>query len=286
MIQDIGASRYHNEYRHVSPEEESKILCYKDGKILVKNRENEISFLSFQEVKKEYPGIKGEYRYAFSIDGTGYFLQPALAKEKFGNIGEEHGEAEPVWAGIDFLRKAGPCEEAFAGVTGFQLWGWYQSRRFCPACGQKMRHSEEERMMYCPVCGQREYPKINPAVIVAVTEGDKLLLTKYAGRAYTRYALIAGYTEIGETVEETVQREVMEEVGLKVKNIRYYKSQPWSFTDTLLMGFFAEVDGDDTIRLDENELQVAKWCPREEIPQNDGISLTREMMEVFKTGRA
>ena len=140
-------------------------------------------------------------------------------------------------------------------------------------------------MMYCPACGQREYPKLNPAVIVAVTEGDKLLLTKYAGRAYTKYALIAGYTEIGETVEETVQREVMEEVGLKVKNIRYYKSQPWSFTDTLLMGFFVEVDGDDTIRLDENELQVAKWCSREEIPENDGISLTREMMEVFKNGK-
>ena len=139
--------------------------------------------------------------------------------------------------------------------------------------------------MYCPACGQREYPKLNPAVIVAVTEGDKLLLTKYAGRAYTKYALIAGYTEIGETVEETVQREVMEEVGLKVKNIRYYKSQPWSFTDTLLMGFFVEVDGDDTIRLDENELQVAKWCSREEIPENDGISLTREMMEVFKNGK-
>lgn len=139
--------------------------------------------------------------------------------------------------------------------------------------------------MYCSACGQREYPKLNPAVIVAVTEGDKLLLTKYAGRAYTKYALIAGYTEIGETVEETVQREVMEEVGLKVKNIRYYKSQPWSFTDTLLMGFFVEVDGDDTIRLDENELQVAKWCSREEIPENDGISLTREMMEVFKNGK-
>ena len=77
----------------------------------------------------------------------------------------------------------------------------------------------------------------------------------------------------------------MEEVGLKVKNIRYYKSQPWSFTDTLLMGFFVEVDGDDTIRLDENELQVAKWCSREEIPENDGISLTREMMEVFKNGK-
>ncbi|HIR12852.1 MAG TPA: NAD(+) diphosphatase [Candidatus Choladousia intestinavium] len=285
MIQDIGAFRYHNEYRHISPKEDSKILSYRNGRILLKNQGDEISFLTLREVKGRFPGLKGEYRYLFSIDNTGYFLQPALAKERFANIQEKHQDGELVWAGIDFLRRACPREEAFAGVTGFQLSGWYQSRRFCPACGQKMRHSEGERMMYCSACGQREYPKLNPAVIVAVTEGDKLLLTKYAGRAYTKYALIAGYTEIGETVEETVQREVMEEVGLKVKNIRYYKSQPWSFTDTLLMGFFAEVDGDDTIRLDENELQVAKWCSREEIPENDGISLTREMMEVFKNGK-
>ncbi len=71
-----------------------------------------------------------------------------------------------------------------------------------------------------------------PGSIIGVTDGDKILMSKYAGRAYKKYALLAGFTEIGETIEETVQREVMEEVGLKVKNIRYYKSQPWSFSDT------------------------------------------------------
>ena len=76
------------------------------------------------------------------------------------------------------------------------------------------------------VCGNMEYPKICPAVIVGVTDGDRLLMSKYAGRAYKNYALIAGFTEIGETVEQTVAREVMEEVGLKVKNIRYYKASP------------------------------------------------------------
>jgi NAD+ diphosphatase len=139
-------------------------------------------------------------------------------------------------------------------------------------------------MMHCPDCGQVEYPKISPAVIVGVTDGDRLLLTKYAGRSFTRYALIAGFTEIGETIEETVQREVMEEVGLKVKNIRYYRSQPWSFSDTLLMGFFADLDGEDRIRLDEEELSVAEWHTRGTIPGDDGISLTREMMRVFNEG--
>ena len=99
------------------------------------------------------------------------------------------------------------------------------------------------------------YPVISPAVIIAVTHNGKLLMSKYAGREYKKYALIAGFNEIGETIEETVHREVMEEVGLKVKNLKYYKSQPWPFTGTLLMGFFCELDGeDDRITLEEEEL--------------------------------
>ena len=126
--------------------------------------------------------------------------------------------------------------------------------------------TKKERMMRCEYCGQMEFPKICPAVIIGVTDGNRLLMSKYAGRDYKKYALIAGFAEIGETIEETVQREVMEEVGLKVKNLRYYKSQPWSFSDTLLFGFFAELDGSAEITLDEEELALAEWFEREEIP--------------------
>jgi NAD+ diphosphatase len=119
---------------------------------------------------------------------------------------------------------------------------------------------------------------------VAVTNGNQLLLTKYAkGRGTVNYALVAGFTEIGETLEETVQREVMEEVGLKVKNIRYYKSQPWSFSSTLLCGFFCEVDGSTEVKLDTDELSLAEWFEKENIPlEDDGVSLTREMIGLFK----
>ena len=138
-------------------------------------------------------------------------------------------------------------------------------------------------MVHCPQCGLVEYPKICPAVIVGIVNGDKILLSKYAGREYKKYALIAGFAEIGESIEDTVRREVGEEVGLKVKNLRFYKSQPWSFTDTLLFGFFCQVDGDDTITMDDQELSVAQWVSREEVPDDpEGISLTREMMTVFK----
>lgn len=130
------------------------------------------------------------------------------------------------------------------------------------------------------------FPRISPAVIIGVIDGDRILLSKYAGRATTNYALIAGYTEIGETMEETVQREVMEEVGLKVKNIRYYKSQPWGRDGAVLMGFYCSLDGSDEIHLDENELALAEWHNRRELPiKDDGISLTREMIRVFGEGR-
>ena len=145
-----------------------------------------------------------------------------------------------------------------------------------------MKPDQKERMMYCEKCSSQNYPEIAPAVIAAVTDGSRILLSKYANREYTRYALIAGFVEAGETAEEAVRREVMEEVGLRVKNIRYYKSQPWGIDANLLLGYFAELDGDDTIHLDQNELSVAEWTDRERLKDmDDGFSLTREMMRVF-----
>jgi NAD+ diphosphatase len=176
---------------------------------------------------------------------------------------------------------------AFAAVTGYQLFNWYESRKHCGKCGALMSKAEKTRSLFCPSCGQVEYPKIAPAVIVAVTNGNRLLLAEYPN--YDKYALLAGFVEIGETLEDTVRREVMEEVGLKVKNIRYYKSQPSSLTDNLMVGFYCELDGSDTINFDADELSNAEWVERENIPTNkdyaDG-SLTYEMMEHFKNGVA
>ena len=185
------------------------------------------------------------------------------------------------------IRAMEPMHQAFAAITAVQLWRWRQSRQFCGRCGAKTEDSKIERALVCPVCGQTEYPKISPAVIVAITNGDKLLMSRYRVNhsTYRGYALIAGFVEIGETFEETVRREVMEEVGLKVKNIRYFKSQPWAFTDTEMIGFFAELDGDDKIRLQEDELSEAGWYTREEIPDDARlISVGTEMKMYFKYG--
>ena len=170
------------------------------------------------------------------------------------------------------------------------LWGYHLELGVCSRCEGVLTESAadffpESGALICKQCDHRIYPRINPAVIVGVINGDRLLLTKYK-TGFGHNALVAGFTEIGETLEETVQREVMEEVGLKVKNIRYYKSQPWGIALDILTGFYCEADGDDKIRRDDSELKYAEWVKREAIelqPTND--SLTNEMMRMFKEGK-
>lgn len=177
-------------------------------------------------------------------------------------------------------------EMAFAAYTAKHLADWYRDNHFCGRCGGKMEHSKSERAMVCPRCGYTSYPRIMPAVIVGVIKGDELLITKYRV-GYRHNALIAGFTEIGETLEETVAREVMEETGIKVTNIRYYKSQPWGIANDILVGFFCETEGDTSIHMDEKELKYAQWTRREDIVlQPDAYSLTNEMMKRFKDGEA
>ena len=131
------------------------------------------------------------------------------------------------------------------------------------------------------------YPKISPAVIVGIiNDKGQILVTKYAHGHYQSYALVAGFCEIGETIEETVKREVKEETGLDITDIQYYKSQPWSFSSTLLLGFWCKAQGDTPIQMDENELRVARWADRDEaINSLDDASLTTEMIQYYKQGK-
>lgn len=273
MIQDIYPKIYHNEYQDMKPAENDFILVFHKNTVLLRFQNDKLRYPTL----KEMSGFPCEYYYLFSIDNYKYFLAHPTAENL--TISLEGYRYED----IRIFRTASSRHTAFAGVTGHHLFEWYQTNQFCGRCGHKMAPDHKERMLFCPDCRNMVYPRISPAVIVGVINKDKILMSKYAGRAYTNYALIAGFTEIGESAEQTVAREVMEEVGLKVKNIRYYKSQPWAFSGSLLMGFFCELEGSDAIRLDTSELAEAGWFSRDEITlEDDHISLTREMIMAFK----
>lgn len=276
MIQDIS-NVYNNSYKPRNPQKDDYCMFVQKRSVLVAKGNTQLRYLTYGEIDQFFH--EEDLRYLFTIDDRAFFL---------GNIEQlpEYFLETFEFANHNIFRTMKPKELAFAGVTSCQLANWYHDTRFCGACGKPLVHDSKERMMRCPSCGTMFFPKISPAVIVAVKNNGKLLMTKYAGRDYKKYALIAGFAEIGETIEETVQREVMEEVGIKVKNVRYYKSQPWSFSDTLLMGFICDVEGSDEITLDEEELAVGEWFSPDEIDMEfDDISLTNEMIIEFKAGR-
>jgi NAD+ diphosphatase len=290
MIQEIEPKFLYNQYKpqfaganNIEPSD--YIISFKGRSIYAKvpsDDNPQLEFMTYDEfVRNVRTKIRHNLIYLFSIDERKYFLL-------FDEGGFNDGESETAgWQYIKMydVRRMQPKYQVMAAATAWHLNVWYDANRFCGRCGAPTVHDKNERMMRCPKCGNMIFPKIAPAVIVGVINKDKLLLTKYANREYKRYALIAGFNEIGETIEETVKREVMEEAGLHVKNIRYYKSQPWGFDSNLLMGFFCEVDGSDNIRLDENELSEAEWVVKDDIPDyGEHLSLTHEMMMVFKNG--
>ncbi len=300
MIQDIEPKHLDNQYKHSKPRIMDTIFLFEGSSILGKQTGNVITYPSYVEFVGKVESTQKcsidkiyNFIYLFSVDEDKYFLAVAkniVEKGTFqGELADSniHKEYDNILEGYSFIgvnifRNSLPKAVAFAAITAFHLHCWYRDNRFCGRCGKETVHDDKERMLKCPVCGNIIYPKICPAVIVAVTNGDKILLTKYVGRTYKNYALIAGFTEIGETVEETVIREVKEEVGINVKNIRYYKSQPWGLSGSLLYGFYCELDGSDDIILQEDELSVGKWVSAFELDlEKDEISLTREMICKF-----
>lgn len=277
MIQDIAPHRLFNSYRpDAKPEPDSPAVIFRRGEFLlhVDDDTRTVAFPAFGQL-----GIRTEGTYLFSLDDKNYFLAEQMPGEEDMPEGFSFRSIRQM-----FLMNYQPKEYVYAAFTALQLAEWYEQTAFCGRCGARNENDAAERARVCPVCGNRIYPRINPAVIVGVTNGDRILLTKYKA-GFSHNALIAGFTEIGETVEETVAREVMEEAGIRVKNLRYYKSQPWGIASDILMGFFCDVDGDDTITMDNSELKYAEWVRREDIIlQPVDYSLTNEMMRLFKEG--
>jgi NAD+ diphosphatase len=146
-----------------------------------------------------------------------------------------------------------------------QIVRWDQDNQYCGKCGSAAETQKTERAKKCPDCGQVRYPQLSPAIIVAVIRDDQILLAHSVNFAAGVYSILAGFAEPGETLEECVQREVWEEVKIRVKNIRYFGSQPWPFPNSLMIGFTAEYESGE-IQPDGVEIEEAAWFKAAALP--------------------
>lgn len=147
-----------------------------------------------------------------------------------------------------------------------QITRWYRDHQFCGVCGSRTRESTSDRALVCSQCEQRYYPRISPCVIGLVTRGRECLLARGTRTPEGFFSTLAGFIEPGESAEQALAREVNEEVGIQIKNIRYFDSQPWPFPGQLMLGFHAEYDSGE-ISIDDNEILEARWFDVENLPR-------------------
>ncbi|MFH1980412.1 MAG: NAD(+) diphosphatase [Pseudomonadota bacterium] len=177
----------------------------------------------------------------------------------------------------------GSLEERLIWVAavGNQLEFWNRSHQYCGRCGQRTEDKADERAKRCPDCGLVNYPRLSPAVIVAVIRDDQILLARNKRFRAPFFSVLAGFVEPGETLEACVEREIYEEVGIRVGNLRYFGSQPWPFPDSLMVAFTADYrDGEITV--DNSEIAEAAWFTRDALPQvPPKISIAGQLIDWF-----
>jgi NAD+ diphosphatase len=172
-------------------------------------------------------------------------------------------------------------EEWLVAGRAVQLVEWARTHRFCGRCATPTVASSGERAMRCPSCGLLAYPRLAPAMITLVTRGDQALLARGVQWNVPMYSCVAGFVEPGESLEGAVVREVREEVGIDVTNVRYQGSQPWPFPHSLMLGFRADHAGGEIV-CDPTEIADADWYRREELPMiPPGISIARKLIDAW-----
>ncbi len=171
-----------------------------------------------------------------------------------------------------------PLSHYQAAGKAYEILHWDRNSRFCSACGTPME-AQEPIMKQCPSCGQQSYPAISTAILVLVRKGNSILLVHARNFKGPFYSLVAGFLETGETLEECVAREVMEETGLEVNHITYFGNQPWPYPSGLMVGFIADYAGGE-IKLQDEELSAGAFYTKENLPQLPGkLSLARKMID-------
>ncbi|HEX2395266.1 MAG TPA: NAD(+) diphosphatase [Bacteroidales bacterium] len=274
MIQDIHPHQLSNKFIEAGIRDGDYIFHYKNNALLLRRNGEGYEI----PLRKEFYDSAGSGIFIFSLNNINCFL-----------AGECTVPEDPcyIYQEINFFRTLPRRDIAWAAIVGSQLANWYDMNKYCGKCGSIMSPKKDERAISCYCCENIVYPHISPAIIVAIISKDKILLARGNNFRNGFYSLVAGYADIGESLEEAVVREVKEEVGIDVTGIRYYSSQPWPFSGSMMIGFIADADERQPIIIDNKEITEARWFNRGNLPKHppSAISIAGEMIEKFESGK-
>ena len=269
MLQNIHPHTFKNEFLpNQQIQEDDYVFCFHQNNVLLKKNGDEFEIPLKKDIGK--------------VDTT-VFLFILNEKPCFWVLDEvQLPSNEFVYHDVTSYQSFQQKELDWSTMVAMQLKNWYERNRFCGKCGTPTTMREEERALVCPSCNHTVYPQIAPAIIVAIFCNDKLLLAHNTNFPESFYSLVAGYVDVGESIEDAVRREVREEVGIQIKNIRYYKSQPWPYSSSMMIGFLADADEGQIIKVDNKEIEHADWYSRDNLPNHPHTrSIAGEIIEKF-----
>ena len=247
-------------------------FVFSHGRLLIKTVNQKCSIPEASDLGRCKPALMRK-QYLGALDGRGCYAaelpdeNPQQTRLKFQELRSLFGllDENLIW---------------IAGRAN-QLVYWNQTHQYCGSCGQPTEDKPDERAKICPQCSLINYPRLSPAVIVAVLKDNQILLGRNKRFKLPFYSVLAGFVEPGETLEECVKREVCEEVGITVTNTRYFGSQPWPFPNSLMIAFVADYAAGE-IRTDGSEIVDAAWFSKDRLPQiPPKISIARHLIDWF-----
>lgn len=247
-------------------------FLFQNNNLLVKLVADKLKLPTSQDIKESGLDLKRKH-FLGQADQTACY-----AAEVEGDMSLP---ANCSWQGLRQL--LGQIDDSLFQMAGkgYQIVHWDRTSRYCGHCGSLNQDKPAERAKQCPACDFITYPRVSPAVIVAIVREDQILLARNKKFANHMFSVISGFVDPGETLEECVKREIKEEVGIEVKNIRYFGSQPWPFPDSLMIGFTAEYAGGE-IKTDGEEIVEAKWFTRDTLPYlSPKSTIARELIDWY-----
>ncbi len=273
-----GTSIYHRyipEYRPVSPiQTPGRWFVFGPDSLLLILDTDSGPVVPDQSVLAHFPDLPEERHYLGRLEEEDYHCV-MLAEPAQAPVGY-------IFSSLRALGKEWPEDLFMLAGRAAHILHWDKQSRFCGRCGAPTHLKADERAKQCDFCGNVTYPRISPAIIIAIIKDDQILLAHNKHFRAGLYSVVAGFMEPGEEFEDTARREVFEEVGIKIRNIQYFASQSWPFPDSLMVGFLGEYESGE-IQVDGLEIESARWFARDELPEiPDTISIAGRLIRWFR----